>query len=220
VKSFGGGQIVEPTAPSRSTTRRPCRLSRRRRLGRHDLARGRAGLCRKRSRAGVWQTGNAASCATGPTPTSGQQRGFGRRGKFDVAPCRWARARARPRPRRWAAGTWPCRSYGDNQEAAIDWRSTFAGEEAQKQRAINEGNLPTIQALYSDPDVLAAYPYFENWVGVFLNAVPRPSAPDAAELQRGVARCSSRRCTACISGEAEAAEALADLEADLEDVLE
>jgi trehalose/maltose transport system substrate-binding protein len=109
--------------------------------------------------------------------------------------------------------------YGDNQEIAIDFALYVASAEAQKQRAINEGNLPTIQALYEDADVLAANPYMARWQDVFLNAVPRPSAP----TQQNYNEVSTLFFTAVhsvISGEAEAAEALADLEADLEDVLE
>jgi trehalose/maltose transport system substrate-binding protein len=53
----------------------------------------------------------------------------------------------------------------------------LAGPEAQKQRAINESNLPTIISLYDDADIAAAQPIIPQWKDVFLNAVPRPSAP-------------------------------------------
>jgi trehalose/maltose transport system substrate-binding protein len=52
-----------------------------------------------------------------------------------------------------------------------------AGPEAQKQRALNESNLPTIVALYDDADIAAAQPIIPQWKDVFLQAVPRPSAP-------------------------------------------
>ncbi len=50
----------------------------------------------------------------------------------------------------------------------------------QKERAINQSNLPTIVSLYDDADVPAAPPFIRNWKEVFQNAVPRPSAPTKA----------------------------------------
>ncbi len=47
----------------------------------------------------------------------------------------------------------------------------------QKERAIKQTNLPTIEALYDDADIAAAAPIIPNWKEVFQNAVPRPSAP-------------------------------------------
>jgi trehalose/maltose transport system substrate-binding protein len=47
----------------------------------------------------------------------------------------------------------------------------------QKQFAIKTAHLPTIQSLYDDPDVAAAQPLVPRWKDIFVNAVPRPSAP-------------------------------------------
>jgi trehalose/maltose transport system substrate-binding protein len=38
-------------------------------------------------------------------------------------------------------------------------------------------HLPTIVSLYDDPDIKAQQPIIPQWKDVFLNAVPRPSAP-------------------------------------------
>ena len=89
----------------------------------------------------------------------------------------------------------------------------------EKQRALNEGNLPTIQSLYEDPEILEANPYFARWKEVFQTAVPRPSAPTQADYNE-VSTLFFTAVHSVISGEAEAADALEDLEADLEDVLE
>ena len=45
----------------------------------------------------------------------------------------------------------------------------------QKIRAIDGSLNPTIQALYQDPDVLEATPFFGSLYDVFINAVARPS---------------------------------------------
>ena len=44
-------------------------------------------------------------------------------------------------------------------------------------RALKASNLPTIQSLYDDADIAKAQPIIPRWKEVFLNAVPRPSAP-------------------------------------------
>ncbi len=49
--------------------------------------------------------------------------------------------------------------------------------EAQKIRALKSSQLPTIMSLYDDADIKAAQPIIPRWKDVFLNAVPRPSAP-------------------------------------------
>ena len=53
----------------------------------------------------------------------------------------------------------------------------LASEESQKRRATELSRLPTIEALYDDADVAAAQPIIPSWKEIFLNAVPRPSAP-------------------------------------------
>jgi len=53
----------------------------------------------------------------------------------------------------------------------------IASAEFQKERAVKRSNLPTIVALYDDADVAKAQPIIPQWKNVFLNAVPRPSAP-------------------------------------------
>jgi trehalose/maltose transport system substrate-binding protein len=46
----------------------------------------------------------------------------------------------------------------------------------QKQHAITGAYLPTIMALYEDPEVLAANPFFSKIKPILENAVARPSA--------------------------------------------
>jgi trehalose/maltose transport system substrate-binding protein len=190
-----------------------------RRLGGHHLARGRAGLPGGGGPR-AWQTGNAVFMRNWPYAyLLGNGEDSAVAGLFDVAPLPMGEGEGATSAATLGGWNVAVSRYGDNQEIAIDFALYVASAEAQKQRAINEGNLPTIQALYEDADVLAANPYMARWQDVFLNAVPRPSAP----TQQNYNEVSTLFFTAVhsvISGEAEAAEALADLEADLEDVLE
>ena len=67
--------------------------------------------------------------------------------------------------------------YSPNQEAAIELVMYLSSAENQKDNALRASRLPTIQALYDDPEIAAEQPIIPRWKEVFLNAVPRPSAP-------------------------------------------
>ena len=84
----------------------------------------------------------------------------------------------------------------------------------QKLRAIKASNLPTLQALYDDPDIAREQPIIPRWKDVFLNAVPRPSAP----AKVGYNEVSSQFWNTVhktMSGEGTAADNLAELEVSL-----
>jgi trehalose/maltose transport system substrate-binding protein len=66
-------------------------------------------------------------------------------------------------------------------EAAADLVRYLASEEQQKKRAIGLGLLPTLPALYSDPDVLAKNAWPKN-VDVLTNLVAHPSTVTGAEF--------------------------------------
>ena len=67
--------------------------------------------------------------------------------------------------------------YSQNQEAAVELVLYLSSAENQKDNALRASRLPTIQSLYDDPDIAAQQPIIPRWKEVFLNAVPRPSAP-------------------------------------------
>ncbi|MGC4105031.1 MAG: ABC transporter substrate-binding protein [Thermomicrobiales bacterium] len=70
--------------------------------------------------------------------------------------------------------------YSKEQDAAKVLAGYMSSAEIQKARAIERSNLPTIEALYSDPDVLAANPFYKDLFELFKSAaVPRPSTPSA-----------------------------------------
>ena len=134
------------------------------------------------------------------------------------------RSTARPLSARWtpialAAAHWLVRR--EIGKALVSLREGLAlylaGPEVQKMRALNESNLPTIQALYDDADIAAAQPIIPQWKDVFLNAVPRPSAPTLGKYNE----VSSKFWSAVhetLSGNGSAADNLAGLEADLTDL--
>jgi trehalose/maltose transport system substrate-binding protein len=105
--------------------------------------------------------------------------------------------------------------YSQNPQLAADVALFLASYDEQKIRAVDGSLNPTIMALYEDPEVLEAVPFFGSLFDVFVNAVARPStatAPDYAQV-------SSAFYTAVhsvLTGQEDAETALAILELDLE----
>jgi trehalose/maltose transport system substrate-binding protein len=65
--------------------------------------------------------------------------------------------------------------YSRHPELATGLVLYLTGPEEQRRRAIAGAYQPTIPALYRDPDVLAANPFFRDLYATLVNAVPRPS---------------------------------------------
>ena len=67
--------------------------------------------------------------------------------------------------------------YSKAPKEATDLVMFMTSAETQKANAIEASHLPTVMAVYDDADVKAKQPVLVKWKDVFLNAVPRPSAP-------------------------------------------
>ena len=74
-------------------------------------------------------------------------------------------------------------------------------------------------SLYEDADIAEQQPIIPQWEDVFLQAVPRPSAPTRQDYNE-VSTLFFSAVHSVLSGDEDAATALADLELDLEDLLE
>ena len=214
VKSFGGGQIVEPDGTISINNEKAAMAL--------DTVKGWVGTIspegvlayQEEEARGVWQTGNAAfmrnwpyAYGLGNGADSAVKDLFGVTtlpvgGEGDTSAA--------------TLGGWnvAVSKYSTKQEAAISLAMYLAGPEAQKQRAIAESNLPTIVALYDDADIAAAQPIIPQWKDVFLNAVPRPSAPTLGNYNEVSAKFWSA-VHATLSGNGTAAENLEVLEAEL-----
>ena len=95
----------------------------------------------------------------------------------------------------------------------------MASYDEQKYRAI-EGSLnPTIKALYEDPEVLEAAPFFGSLYDVFINAVARPSTATAPQYS-DVSAAFFNSVHSVLTGEEDAATAFEVLELDLQDILD
>ena len=217
VKSFGGGQIVEPDGT--------VSINNANAIAAIETAKGWVGTISpegvlaygEEDSRGVWQTGNAAFLRNWPYAYGlGNSADSAVAGKFDVTTLPVGKEGDTPAA---TLGGWnvAVSKFSTHQDVAISLALYLAGPEAQKQRAINESNLPTIMSLYDDADIAAAQPIIPLWKDVFLNAVPRPSAPTLGKYSE----VSSLFFTAVhetLSGNGSAADNLAALEADLNDL--
>jgi trehalose/maltose transport system substrate-binding protein len=217
VKSFGGGQIVEPDGS--------ISINNPQAVAAIETVKGWVGTIspegvlayQEEEARGVWQTGNAVFMRNWPYAYGlGNGDDSAVKGLFDVAPLPTGGGHDTSAA---TLGGWnvAVSKYSTKQEAAISLVLYLAGPEAQKQRALDESNLPTIMALYEDPEIAAAQPIIPRWKDVFLQAVPRPSAPTKGNYNEVSAKFWSA-VHASLSGDGTAAENLEILQADLEEL--
>jgi trehalose/maltose transport system substrate-binding protein len=132
----------------------------------------------------VWQAGNSAFMRNWPYAYAlGNDPKSAIAGKFDVTVLPKGGDNGKNAA---CLGGWNLMvsAYSKAPEAAADLVRYLASEEQQKKRAIGLSMLPTLPALYSDPEVLAKNPYYKNLVDVLQNAVARPSTVTGADYNQ------------------------------------
>lgn len=176
IKSSGGGQIIEPDGTISVNNEKAAAAVEKVKEWIGTIApKGVLAYQEEESR-GVWQTGNAVFMRNWPYAYAlGNGDDSAVKGKFEVAPLPAATDGDQPSS---TLGGWnlAVSKYSDEQEAAIAFVKFLGSAETQKVRAIELSNLPTIAALYDDPEVAVAQPFMPHWKPIFQSAVPRPSA--------------------------------------------
>lgn len=109
-------------------------------------------------------------------------------------------------------------AYSPNADLAAELVLYLVSPEVQKERALRLSNLPTIEALYTDAEIAEQIPFIAQLVPVFQNASPRPSTV-TADKYNDVSVAYFTAVHSVLTGEAEAATAMEDLEVQLEDIL-
>ena len=74
--------------------------------------------------------------------------------------------------------------YSTVPNASVDLVRYLTSPEIQKRHAIELGLLPTIFALYSDPDLIGKIPWFKNAPEILANTVARPSTVTGASYNQ------------------------------------
>jgi trehalose/maltose transport system substrate-binding protein len=215
VKSFGGGQIIEADGTVSINNPQAAAAI--------DMAKSWIGTIsppgvlayQEEESRGVWQTGNAVFMRNWPYAYSlGNGEDSPIKGKFDVTTLPEGSGDSARSAATLGGWNLAVSKYSNNPDAAIELVKWIASPEMQKIRTLKASNLPTIQALYDDPDIAKQQSIIPRWKEVFLNAVPRPSAPAKVRYNE----VSSQFWTAVhktLSGEGTAADNLADLEVTL-----
>jgi trehalose/maltose transport system substrate-binding protein len=217
VKSFGGGQIVEPDGTISINNEKAVAAIETVAGWVGTISPGGVLAYQEEEARGVWQTGNAVFMRNWPYAYGlGNGDDSAVKGLFDVAPLPTGGGHDTSAA---TLGGWnvAVSKYSTKQEAAISLALYLAGPEAQKQRALTETLLPTIVALYDDAEIAAAAPIIPRWKDVFLQAVPRPSAPTKGKYNEVSAKFWSAVHNT-LSGNGTAAENLELLEVELTDI--
>jgi trehalose/maltose transport system substrate-binding protein len=217
VKSYGGGQIVEPDGSiSINNPKAVAALEEAKSWVNTISPPGVLSYGEEESR-GVWQLGNAAFMRNWPYAYAlGNAADSPIKGKFDVSTLPVGAEGDKPAS---TLGGWnlAVSKYSKNQDAAIKLVMYLSSAEVQKKRAIDLSALPTRQAIYDDADVAKAQPIIPNWKSVFQNAVPRPSAPTKTKYNE-VSNLFWSAVHDTLSGNGSAADNLEQLEAKLTDL--
>ncbi|MCL4834169.1 MAG: ABC transporter substrate-binding protein [Caldilineaceae bacterium] len=170
---------------------------------------------------GVWQGGNAAFMRNWPYAYSlGNAEDSLIKDKFAVVPL--PKGEGPDARNADTLGGWQMAvsKYSAHPDEAAAVAVCLAGRESQKIRATVGSLLPTIGDLYSDADVLAANPFFGQLFDVFNGgAVARPSTVTSDKYNE-VSTIYFTEVNKVLTGAQTGAEAVAKIEAQLQDVLQ
>lgn len=109
--------------------------------------------------------------------------------------------------------------YSEKQEAAVEFVKFMCSPEIQKARAIEGSYLPTIAAVYDDPDIAAASEFIPRLKDIFVGgAVVRPSTP-SSDLYNSVSIAYHQRVNQILTGQEEAQAAVEEIESELNDIM-
>jgi multiple sugar transport system substrate-binding protein len=116
-----------------------------------------------------------------------------------------------------ALGGWNMAISSYSRHPAEAWRFIryMTGAEVQKLYALKGGRLPTLKALYQDPEVLAAAPHYRALYPIFVNARPRPASPVYPRIS-DILQVELHRC---LTGQKTVDAALNDAQAKLEELM-
>jgi trehalose/maltose transport system substrate-binding protein len=218
IKSYGGGQIVEPDGTiSVNNPQAVAALEMAASWVGTISPPGVLSYTEEESR-GVWQTGNAVFMRNWPYAYAlGNGADSPIKDKFDVAPLPAGTGEGSGSAATLGGWNLAVSKFSPNPDVATELVLFLTSAETQKARALMSGHLPTIQVLYDDEEIAAANSLIPRWKEVFVNAVARPSAPTKVKYNE----VSSKFWSAVhetLSGTTPAADSLEILELDLDEL--
>lgn len=170
---------------------------------------------------GVWQAGNAAFMRNWPYAFSlGQADDSPIKDTFDVTLLPKGEGEGGQHAN--CLGGWQIMvaEGAAEMDAAKEFAKFLTSMEVQKAQAVERSMLPTIASVYDDADVLAANPFFASLKAVFQGgAVPRPSTV-SGEYYNDVSTVFFTAVNQILTGEADAAEAVAAMAEELQAIMD
>jgi trehalose/maltose transport system substrate-binding protein len=109
--------------------------------------------------------------------------------------------------------------YSAKPEVAADFVNFITGPEMQKMRAVEATLNPSIQSLYSDPEVLEKIPFLKDNQQAFADSAVRPSGYTGTSYNR-VSQAFYRATHDVLSGSGDAKDSYASLAKRLEKLKE
>lgn len=214
VKSSGGGQIVEADGTiSINNPEAAAALDRARSWIADGITPPGALSYQEEEARGVWQLGNSVFMRNWPYAYGlGSSDESAIKGKFAVVPLPAVEGQSSAA----TLGGWnlAVSRHSGVQEAATQLVLFLTSAEAQKRRAIENSQFPTVMALYDDPELAEKQPVTILWKDILTNAVPRPSAPTRLKYNEVSSRFWNA-AHAVLSGTKTGAAAVEDLELEL-----
>lgn len=167
----------------------------------------------------IFVAGNVAFARNWPYMYSASQESDATKGKVGVSPL--PKGDAAEDKSAATLGGWQqmVSKYSKNQDAAIEWVKYITSPELQTSYAIERSHLPTIPAVYDDPTVAAASEFIPRLKPVFEAAVGRPSA-QTGDLYPELSTVFYQQLNQVLSGSKSAADAAAQMEKDMNQVLQ
>ena len=218
VKSYGGGQIVEPDGTISINNPQAVAALEQAASWVGTISPPGVLSYQEEEARGVWQTGNSVFMRNWPYAyVLGNGDDSAVKDKFDVAPLPAGEGEGAESAATLGGWNVAVSKYSTKQDAAIDLVLFLASAETQKTRSLLESKLPTVPELYEDQELIDNMPFLPKWKEVFENSVPRPSAPTKGKYNE----VSSKFWSAVhdtLSGRATAADSLELLEIDLDDM--
>ncbi|WP_114560243.1 ABC transporter substrate-binding protein [Desertihabitans aurantiacus] len=134
-------------------------------------------------------------------------------GKFAVAPLPGLNG---PGVSSLGGHNWAISKFAENKGTALDFMIWLAAEEQQKSNALATSQAPTRESLYSDPEVVEAYPYMETLKASIETARPRPKVVNYGDVTLAI----QDATYTTLQGNAEPQAAFADLQTKLEGLIQ
>ena len=211
VKSNGGGQIVEADGKISINNPKAAAAIDRVKSWIGTVSPAGALAYQEEESRGAWQTGKSVFMRNWPYAFAlGNGDDSKVKGLFDVVPLP-AGSDADKSAATLGGWNMAVSKYSKNVDEAVKLVMFITSKEVQKANALEATHLPTIVSLYDDADIGAKQPVLVKWKQVFLNAVPRPSAPTKTKYNE-VSAAFWSAVHDSLSGKGTSAENLAKLE--------